>query len=124
MLGAVAERTGISKLGALLLKGGCGRSSGTPKEMISTILETSLAIFSGRMAGRSFPTNFKLHRYMAKANSGKRSWPDFVVSDKTLLLFEDNSVFAIRLDLPDMHQIAASQLRTYQKVSYFVPCIC
>lgn len=51
---------------------------------MSTILETSFEIFSGNTGGKSFPTSRRLHRYMARANSGKRSWPDFVVSDRTL----------------------------------------
>lgn len=52
--------------------------------MISTMLDTSFAIFSGKLCGKSFPTSLRLHRYIAKANSGKSSWPDFVVSDSTL----------------------------------------
>src|SRR4051812_8549743 len=57
-------------------------SSATPKEKISTMLETSFLTLSGRTAGRSLPVSFRLHRYMARANSGNRSWPDLVVSDK------------------------------------------
>ena len=51
---------------------------------MSTILETSFAILSGKLGGKSLPTSFRLQRYMASANSGKSSWPDFVVSDNTL----------------------------------------
>lgn len=84
MLGVLLLCAGASKLGAFDLGGAWGRSSGTPNEMISTILETSFEIFSGNIGGKSFPTSRRLHRYMARANSGKRSWPDFVVSDRTL----------------------------------------
>ena len=68
-----------------MLRGaGAGRcSSGTPKEMISTMLETSFLTLSGKAAGISLPVNFRLHRYIARANSGKSSWPDFVVSDRS-----------------------------------------
>ena len=74
-----------SKFGAL--DGGgplAGALSGIPKDMISTILDTSLDIFSGILSGMSFPVSFRLHRYMASANSGKRSLPDFVVSESCL----------------------------------------
>ena len=85
MLGAELAADGALKFGALLRGGAAaGRSSGTPNEMISTMLETSFAIFSGRACGKSFPTNFKLQRYMARANSGKRSCPDLVVSERVL----------------------------------------
>lgn len=75
---------GVSKLGALVRGGADGLSSGTPKDIMSTILDTSFAIFSGRLAGSCLPTSLRLQRYMARANSGKRSWPDFVVSESTL----------------------------------------
>ncbi len=85
MFGAALGCEGASKFGALLRGGGGGgRSSGTPKEMISTMLDTSFAIRSGNDRGRSFPTSFRLQRYMASANSGKSSCPDFVVSESTL----------------------------------------
>lgn len=88
---------GVSKLGALLRGGACGRSSGTPKDIMSTMLETSFAIRSGNACGKSFPTSFKLQRYIAKANSGKSSCPDFVVSDNTLetlaLAYKHGSMF-------------------------------
>ena len=84
MLVALLLCTGASKLGAFVRGGACWRSSGTPKDMISTMLDTSLAIFSGNAPGKSFPTSLRLHRYIASANSGKRSWPDLVVSDSTL----------------------------------------
>ena len=47
------------------------------------MLETSFLTLSGSTDGRSLPVNFRLQRYIAKANSGKRSCPDFVVSDKS-----------------------------------------
>lgn len=76
---------GSSKEGALAAGAGlCDCSSAVPNEIMSTMLETSFLIFSGRLVGTSFPVNFRLQRYMAKANSGKRSWPDFVVSERVL----------------------------------------
>ena len=33
------------------------------------------------------PVSLRLHKYMARANSGKRSWPDLVVSESVLSLF-------------------------------------
>lgn len=51
--------------------------------MMSTILLTSFLTFSGREAGRSLFVSLRLHRYMASANSGKSSCPDFVVSDSS-----------------------------------------
>ena len=48
---------------------------------MSTIDETSFLTLSGSVIGTSFPVNFRLHRYIASANSGKSSCPDFVVSD-------------------------------------------
>jgi hypothetical protein len=41
-------------------------------------------MFWGRLEGTDFPVSFKLQRYMARANSGKCSWPDFVVSARVL----------------------------------------
>jgi hypothetical protein len=76
---------GWSNLGALLA--GVDRpdcSSGTPKEIMSTMLETSFLTRSGRELGISLPVNLKLHRYIARANSGNRSCPDLVVSDRVL----------------------------------------
>ena len=76
---------GSSNLGALLA--GVerpARSSATPNEIMSTMLETSFLTRSGSELGRSLPVNFRLHRYMARANSGKRSWPDLVVSESVL----------------------------------------
>ena len=81
---------GSSKFGALPRGvGRLGCSSGIPKEIISTILETSFRIRSGRELGKSFPVSLRLHRYIARANSGKRSCPDFVVSDKVLTLINN-----------------------------------
>ena len=48
-------------------------SSATLKLMISTMLDTSFLMFSGSELGRDFPVSFRLHRYMARANSGKCS---------------------------------------------------
>src|SRR5271170_1911028 len=56
------------------------------KEIISTILDTSFNIFSGILSGRSFPVSLRLHRYIANANSGKSSLPDFVVSERCLII--------------------------------------
>ena len=61
-----------------------GALSGTPKEMMSTMLETSFIILSGILSGRSLPVSLRLHKYIANANSGKRSCPDFVVSERCL----------------------------------------
>lgn len=47
MLG-VAEDS-VPKLGALVVGGACGRSSGTPKDIMSTMLETSFRIISGKV---------------------------------------------------------------------------
>lgn len=80
------EIVGALKFGALLGGGAGWWSSGTPNDIISTMLETSFAIFSGSACGSSFPTNFRLQRYIARANSGNRSCPDFVVSDSVHIL--------------------------------------
>ena len=80
------SKIGASKFGAFVLGGSSGCVSGTPKEIMSTILETSFLIFSGRTVGISLPVNRRLQRYMAKANSGKNKSPDLVVSDNTLLI--------------------------------------
>jgi hypothetical protein len=76
-------RRGASKLGTF--EGGAAagaRSSTTLNEMISTMLDTSFLTLSGKLGGRLLPVKLKLHRYIASANSGNRSWPDFVVSDR------------------------------------------
>ena len=75
---------GASNVGIFVLGGGSGWVSGTVNEIMSTMLETSFLIVSGREGGRSLPVIFKLQRYIASANSGKNSFPDLVVSDKTL----------------------------------------
>jgi hypothetical protein len=49
---------------------------------MSTMDDTSFLTFSGRVDGSSPPVNLILQRYIARANSGKSSCPDFVVSDK------------------------------------------
>jgi len=54
--------------------------SGTPKEMMSTMLETSLRTTSGRVAGMLLPVRLKLQSHIANANSGNSSCPDLVVS--------------------------------------------
>lgn len=46
-------------------------SSATLKLIMSTMLETSFLIFSGRLPGKGLPTSFRLQRYIASANSGK-----------------------------------------------------
>ena len=87
-----------SKLG-MLVRGVSrdGALSGTAKEMMSTMLETSFMIFSGILSGRSLPVSLRLHKYIANANSGNRSFPDFVVSDKCLdykrVLCKDHTIF-------------------------------
>ncbi len=48
-------------------------SSATLKLMISTMLDTSFLIFSGRPGGKDLPVSFRLQRYIASANSGKCS---------------------------------------------------
>ena len=72
---------GSLKFGAFVLSGCAGALSATPKLMISTILLTSFLTLSGKDEGRSFPVNFRLQRYIASANSGNNSCPDFVVSE-------------------------------------------
>ena len=59
-------------------------SSATLKLMMPTILDTSFFTLSGSEAGRGLPTSFRLQRYIAKANSGKCSSPDRVVSASVL----------------------------------------
>lgn len=72
---------GSLKFGAFDLGTSRVAVSATPNDMISTILETSLLIFSGNVLGTSFPVSLRLHRYIDNANSGNSSWPDFVVSE-------------------------------------------
>lgn len=86
------------------------------------MLETSLATFSGRTCGKFLPTSFKLHKYIARANSGNRSWPDFVVSERTLKHGENWSLAFSISNLPNVHEIATRELGTYEKVSNFVAC--
>lgn len=62
-----------------------GAVSAALKEMMSTMLDTSFLICSGRDDGKLFPFMRKLQRYMASANSGNMRWPDLVVSASTLL---------------------------------------
>src|SRR3954466_6571156 len=78
------SRGGTSKFGTLVRGADWGLSSSTLNEIMSTILETSFFTFSGRVAGRSFPVSLRLQRYIASANSGNSSWPDFVVSESIL----------------------------------------
>ena len=66
-------RGGVSKLGAFDRGPAWGLSSGIPKDIISTMLETSFRTFSGSVAGRSLPVSFRLQRYIARANSGNKS---------------------------------------------------
>jgi hypothetical protein len=69
MVGGVAVLVLISGAEEELAPGAL--SSATLKLMISTMLETSFLMFSGRLGGSCLPVSFKLHRYMASANSGK-----------------------------------------------------
>ena len=81
-------RGGASKFGTFDRDGTAGGASSTaPNEMISTILNTSFLTFSGSDVGRGFPVNLRLHKYIARANSGNKSCPDFVVSD-SIHMFE------------------------------------
>src|SRR5690242_15429864 len=93
MVGGVAVfcRRGSLILGRLERAGAAGASSGTPNDMISTMLETSFLMRSGREVGTACPFSFRLQRYIASANSGKRSWPDLVVSDRVLDGLTDDS---------------------------------
>lgn len=78
-------------------------SSTTPNEIMSTMLETSFLTRSGRELGRSFPVSLRLHKYMARANSGKRSWPDLVVSARVLHLLESGHVCDL-CNIPDVRK--------------------
>jgi len=80
----VACLFGSLKLGALPREAVGGLSSGTPNEMMSTMLDTSFLIRSGNVDGILWPFSLRLQRYIARANSGKRSCPDLVVSDNVL----------------------------------------
>ena len=75
---------GSLKLEALPRDAGGGLSSGTLKEMISTMLDTSFFKCSGNVDGRLWPFSLRLQRYIARANSGKSNCPDLVVSDNVL----------------------------------------
>ena len=83
--GGAGDGVGVmSKRGILVGRAAGTTVSGIPKEMMSTILETSLDIVSGILVGRLFPCRERLQRYIASANSGKSNAPDFVVSDRAL----------------------------------------
>lgn len=111
---------GASNFGALLAGvGRLGCSSATPNEMMSTILDTSFLTFSGRELGRSLPVSLRLHRYMASANSGKRSWPDLVVSDR-VLAHVSYELLIISVLVPDMRQGISGQLRPHKQVACLV----
>lgn len=114
MLGPELLFEGVSKLGAFVRGGADGRSSGTPKDIISTMLDTSLAIFSGRLGGSCFPTSLRLQRYMARANSGNRSRPDLVVSERTLESLAARLGAEIINLLPYLHQVAPRKLRAHK----------
>lgn len=75
---------GVSCLGGALGREDEDCSSGIEKDMMSTMLDTSFLTFSGKVAGRSLPLSFRLHKYIERANSGKSSWPDLVVSERVL----------------------------------------
>ena len=110
MLGVEVDREEASKFGTFVRDGTVGGlSSGTPNDIMSTMLETSFAILSGSFCGKSLPTIFKLHKYMAKANSGNRSCPDLVVSDRTLA----RSVYSLvpyPRNIPYVHQVTPRKL--------------
>ena len=75
------------KSGALLAAVGSALappSSTTLKLMMSTMLETSFLMLLGSADGSDFPVSLRLQRYIARANSGKCSWPDRVVSARVL----------------------------------------
>ena len=87
------------KFGAFVFGAGAGAASATAKEMISTMLETSFLIFSGKVDGISFPVSFRLHKYIDNANSGKSSCPDLVVSESVHIcakLFPSNLLLRSR----------------------------
>ena len=80
VLRAIEFGSGISVRGSAN-----GRSTGVANRMLLIKLDTSLYIRLGRVAGRSLPEISKLHKYRARANSGKRRYPDFVVSESSLV---------------------------------------
>lgn len=61
----------LVKSGALVAAPELLSSSVILKLIMSTILDTSFLMLSGRLPGIALPTSFKLQRYIANANSGK-----------------------------------------------------
>lgn len=120
MLGVELD-VGVLKFGALVWGRAWGRLSGTPNEMMSTMLETSLEIFSGKADGNSLPTSFRLHKYMATANSGNRSCPDLVVSDNVLSPLINGKLVSANT-LPYPHQVGSRKFRSNKQVLDLLPC--
>ncbi|KAJ6259956.1 LOW QUALITY PROTEIN: hypothetical protein Dda_5600 [Drechslerella dactyloides] len=79
--GGVGMLEVASNFGTFVRRACSGAVSGMAKEMMSTILETSFKIFSGRVVGRPWPDRATLQSHMATANSGNIRWPDFVGPD-------------------------------------------
>lgn len=113
---------GASKFGTFVLVTGSGCVSGTWNEIISTMLDTSFLILSGSTVGRSLPVIFKLHKYIAKANSGKNSLPDLVESDKILVLSAVYSQNAQYVDPPYLREIRSRELRPQKQLFCFFAC--
>lgn len=90
------------------LLGRSGTSSTTPKFMISTMLDTSFLMLSGRDDGNDLPTSFKLQRYIARANSGKSSCPDLVVSAR--VLDSSSACLIYNCNLPFSYHICDNEL--------------
>lgn len=108
-MGGEAAFDRILKSGAFVRGAGSGPSSAAPKLMISTMLVTSFLMFSGNVAGNCFPTSFKLQRYIARANSGKCSCPDRVVSARVLKLILASATRPCCIH-PISHQICDREL--------------
>lgn len=89
-------------------------SSGTEKLMASTKLCTSLDHFSGNTEGSGSDFNAKLHKCKLRANSGNKSEPDLLVSERDQISANvtggkpDRS----RMSLAASPEIAVSPFRT------------
>lgn len=112
-------RKGASKLGTFVRCGVAEAVSIAPKEMMSTMLETSFLTCSGRVEGKLLPFIRRLHKYIASANSGNMSCPDLVVSESTLYLLA-HAYNAASCYQPDVREITAVQLGPHQDVSSLV----
>jgi hypothetical protein len=86
---------------------------------MSTMLDTSFLTRSGSVFGRSFPVNWRLHKYIASANSGNMSWPDLVVSDSVLSLLVTTCSDRAS-SIPDMRKSVPCQLRSHQEIPRLV----